>query len=82
MFAGGEAPIAMLDWDSLAGVDTEERLSQLTRWCLDAAAEGRSFGMKLPGEVIGVGSGDRHLHRCLAALALYPAAAGSNGARA
>ncbi|MBN1238278.1 MAG: DUF58 domain-containing protein [Gammaproteobacteria bacterium] len=76
-FSGGEAPIAVFDWNSLRGVDTEERLSQLTRWCLDAAAEGRSFGLKLPAEAIGVGSGDRHLHRCLAALALYPGAAGS-----
>jgi uncharacterized protein (DUF58 family) len=61
----------MLDWDSLPDLDTEARLSQLTRWCLDAAARTDSFGLRLPNAVIPLGRGNRHLSDCLRALALY-----------
>lgn len=71
-FSGGEDHATVFDFDSAAG-DVEERLSQLTRWCLDAAADGGSFGVRLPDETIALGSGEQHLHRCLAALALFPA---------
>jgi uncharacterized protein (DUF58 family) len=77
-FTGGDDRAALFDWNSLPGVGVEERLSQLTRWCIDAAADGRSFGLSLPTEVIGAGNGDKHLHRCLAALALYPGGAGTS----
>jgi uncharacterized protein (DUF58 family) len=30
-----------------------------------------AFGLVLPRESVPVGSGDRHLHRCLQALALF-----------
>jgi uncharacterized protein (DUF58 family) len=72
-FAGGERRAELFDWDALAGVETEQRLSVLARWCLDAAAADRSFGLKLPSEIVPIGSGERHLHRCLTVLALYGA---------
>nr|MBO2513556.1 DUF58 domain-containing protein [Gammaproteobacteria bacterium] len=73
-FAGGGDRVDVLDYDEAPGKDPEQRLSVLARWCLDAAAEGMSFGLRLPGQTVPIGSGESHLHRCLEALALFPAA--------
>jgi uncharacterized protein (DUF58 family) len=70
-FAGAAARSCLFDWQALADLDDEARLSQLTRWCLDAANEGRSFGLVLPNQTIPLGTGNRHLHDCLQVLALY-----------
>jgi len=70
-FAGGEQRAQVLDWNALGDLDTEARLSQLARWCLDAVKEGCAFGLVLPGTTIPLGSGRDHLHNCLTALALF-----------
>ena len=70
-FAGGAEKPCLFRYEDLPGLDTEARLSQLTRWCIDAAESGRSFGIELPDQKIPLGQGDRHLHRCLRALALF-----------
>lgn len=70
-FAGGSEHPHLFDWNQLPDLDTEDRLSQLTRWCLDAADARASFGLILPDHTIPLGSGDRHLHECLQALALF-----------
>lgn len=62
-----------LDWSALPQLDTEARLSQLTRWVLDAEATQRNYGLRLPGTVIAPGRGDAHRFHCLKALALYEA---------
>lgn len=59
------------DFDALTGLDAEQRLSQLTRWILDARAHGENWVLKLSGEVPMAGAGEDHLARCLAKLALY-----------
>jgi len=73
-FTGGEQRAQVLEWDALAGLETEERLSQLTRWCLDAAKDGWAFGLVIPGTTISLGSDRGHLHQCLKALALFDGA--------
>lgn len=60
-----------LEWDSLAQLDTEARLSQLTRWILDSEAENRAYGLRIPGTVIKPGRGESHQHDCLRSLALF-----------
>lgn len=72
-FSGGEDTVRWLEWDGLADLPTEPRLSQLTRWALDLSGAGRSFGLRLPDAVVTVGSGSAHLHECLRALALHDA---------
>jgi uncharacterized protein (DUF58 family) len=74
-FSGAAEVPSMLDWDSLPELGPEARLAQLTRWCLDAAAEMRSFGLRLPTTTVALGSGEKHLHECLQALALFEAPA-------
>ena len=60
-----------LDWNVLRHLETEARLSQLTRWVLDAELEQRSYGLRLPGTTLTPGRGEAHQFQCLKALALY-----------
>lgn len=62
-----------LDWNDLAELDPEARLSQLTRWVLDAEAGQLSYGLRLPGTRIAPSRGEVHQQACLKALALYEA---------
>ncbi len=57
-----------LDWSQTTG-DPELRLSQLTRWLLDARDAGLAYGLRLPQQEIAIGQGAAHERRCLAALA-------------
>lgn len=70
-FTGADAAPVFLNWSDTSG-SKEDRLSTLTRWCLDAHREGRCFGLNLNHEAIAPGDGQTHLHRCLRALALHP----------
>ncbi|HEY0975193.1 MAG TPA: DUF58 domain-containing protein [Solimonas sp.] len=60
-----------LDWQALPHLDTEARLSQLTRWVLDAELEQRSYGLRLPRTTVPPGHGEAHQFQCLKALALF-----------
>ena len=70
-FGGGYQPTAWLDWDTLPGLDTETRLSVLTRWVLDAERDGVRYGLRLPEKTLAPASGEHHQHECLRALALF-----------
>jgi uncharacterized protein (DUF58 family) len=63
-----------LDWAALPHLDLESRLSQLTRWVLDAEIEDRAYGLKMPGLTIPPARGDQHQYECLRALALHGSA--------
>lgn len=76
-FSSSTGEPCVLDWDALPGLDVEQRLAQLTRWCLDADAAGRSIALRLPGNDIPPGVGPKHLATCLEALALFDASAGA-----
>ena len=61
-----------LDWNALPEHwDVERRLSQLTRWVLDAETAGRHYGLRLPGWQRTPARGELHRHECLKALALF-----------
>lgn len=70
-FGGSHRSLVWLDWDSLEGLGTEDRLRQLTRWILDADGAGWIYGLRLPGTRIAPSGGEAHRHRCLEALALF-----------
>lgn len=71
-FAGAATARAWLDWDDLpAALAIEDRISILTRWALDAHADGFSWGLRLPGSTLAPASGHEHLHAALTTLALY-----------
>ena len=72
-FGGDRTERLQLDWDLLPAVDTEQRLSLLCRFILQAEAESFSYGLRIPGTRIDPAQGEGHKQRCLAALARYEA---------
>jgi uncharacterized protein (DUF58 family) len=68
-------------YDALKSLKTETRLEQLTRWIVDAEADGERYSLELPGTYIKPGRGAQHRHRCLAALATYGVEDGTRGKR-
>lgn len=72
-FAGEQGGVVWLDWATLAGHDTETRLSILCRWVLDAEDNGWRYGLRLPAATLAPARGPAHRHACLQALALFDA---------
>lgn len=70
-FGGGARATVWLEWDALAPLDAEARLSALTRAVLDADQAGQHYGLRLPGQTIAPAGGETHRHACLRALALH-----------
>jgi uncharacterized protein (DUF58 family) len=72
LFAGASAQQVWLDWHALPEMnDSEQRLSILARWMLDADAAGLAWGLRLPGLQLAQNQGQEHLAAGLRALALY-----------
>lgn len=69
-FLGAAQASLWLDWAATAGADTEQRISQLTRWVIDAHANRQRYGLRLPRQVFAPDSGEAHYRQCLQALAL------------
>lgn len=72
-YAGAAIVAWVLDWDSLAGLDAEARLSRLCRWIVDAQQQGIAYGLKIPGFQASPQLSAAHRNRCLSALALFGA---------
>lgn len=73
---GGELT---LDWAWLPNLPDEARIRRLAHWIDEAARQDRHYRLRLPGRAdIGPDSGPTHRHACLRALALLPAAEGSD----
>ena len=70
-YAGTDVTSHWFDWESLAGLQIEERLEQLCRWVVDAQKQGHAYGLRLPGESVNPNLGGAHQRRCLTALALF-----------
>lgn len=68
-FQGTGSAALWLAWEMAPG-EPETRISQLTRWVMDAHAAGLGYGLRLPGKDIPPASGTLQLQRCLEALAL------------
>ncbi|MGI9246492.1 MAG: DUF58 domain-containing protein [Steroidobacteraceae bacterium] len=70
-YSGTHVVSHVFDWDSLPGLDTEQRLAHLCRWVIDAHDRGEAFGLRLPGVAIERNLGAAHRERCLNALAAF-----------
>lgn len=71
LFAGASTTHLHIRWRDALARGTEARLAQLCRWVLEAESGGHRYSLELPGQSIAVGHGDRHLHECLKALAVF-----------
>jgi uncharacterized protein (DUF58 family) len=70
-FGGDRSDELWLDWHALEHLDKEGRLSQLTRWVIDAELAGVNYGLRIPGTQLSPNHGDAHKHNCLRALAVF-----------
>jgi uncharacterized protein (DUF58 family) len=70
-FGGDRADRVWLDWQSMPGIGTEEKLSRICRGVLDACNHEQEFGLRIPGTILNPSHGQTHRHLCLAALAMY-----------
>ncbi len=70
LFQGEATSTLWLDFAATTGDNIELRISQLTRWVLDAKNSGSKYGLRLPNLSITPNTGLAHFHQCLAALAL------------
>ena len=71
VFSGATSGVTWLRWQDVSADDTETRLSQLSRWIVDAEDQNLRYGLSLPGLDVPADSGLAHRQRCLQALALY-----------
>jgi uncharacterized protein (DUF58 family) len=60
-----------LDWDYLAGMDTERRLCKLSYWVVNLSRTTTEYGLRLPGVQIEPARGGAHREEVLTALALF-----------
>lgn len=60
-----------LDWAYLPNVTQERKLELLTRWVLDAEAQGLLYGLRLPEGEVPPRHGPSHRAECLRRLALF-----------
>lgn len=64
--------ILWLDWFDLPEyLETEHKLSRLTRWLIEADTRQLAYGLRLPNLEIQPGQGQMHKANCLRALALF-----------
>lgn len=70
-YSGDSSEEIWLDYDNAPGDTTEERLSQLCRWVIDAEHIGIPYGFSLPGLNLPPDNGLLHYGKCLEALALF-----------
>jgi uncharacterized protein (DUF58 family) len=69
--AGASGTPVVFELDQVTDRDLEQRLSQITRWILEAEQRARAFGLSLPGNGIIPATGALQRRRCLTALALF-----------
>jgi uncharacterized protein (DUF58 family) len=70
-FTGGGSYQQWFEWEELSPLPTEGRISQLTRWVLEADQQGKEFGLRLPGREVEPDSSSLHTLKCLKELAVF-----------
>lgn len=70
-YSGASSAEIWLDYSNTPGRSTEERLSQLCRWVMEAQRTNLSYGFTLPGLKLPPSQGQQHTQQCLEALALF-----------
>lgn len=69
LYSGAGIHTLWLDWLDTTG-DIETRISQLTRWIIDAHATQQTYGLRLPDTELAPNNTEAHYHQALTALAL------------
>jgi uncharacterized protein (DUF58 family) len=70
-FAGADTSSQWFDFNEIANLDVETRLSILTRWIVDADHTLEDYGLRVPGTEFAPAHGERHRRQCVETLALF-----------
>jgi len=70
-FSGADTSSQWFEFDQVEAANTEQRLSILTRWIIDADRTQRDYGLRIPGHEFSPAHGEAHRHQCLQALAFF-----------
>ena len=70
-FSAPQGRALWLDWAHLPNIAEERKLELLTRWILDADAQGVAYGLRLPDGEIAPQNSPSHRSECLRRLALF-----------
>ncbi|KAF0205920.1 MAG: hypothetical protein FD173_609 [Gallionellaceae bacterium] len=70
-FSAPQGQDLWLDWSQLPNIATERKLELLTRWVLDAEAQGLHYGLRLAQLELPPAQGSTHRAECLRVLALF-----------
>jgi uncharacterized protein (DUF58 family) len=70
-FSAEASGLLCFDFAAVPFSDTEDRLSQIALWVIEAERARRPYGLRLPAEEIAPSLGQAHFHQCLRALALF-----------
>jgi uncharacterized protein (DUF58 family) len=70
-FSAQQGQQLWLDWSQLPDIAPERKLEVLTRWVLDADAQGLGYGLRLPDGETPPQHGPSHRAECLRRLALF-----------
>ena len=68
-YSGNGSATLLLDWAATEG-EFEARISQLTRWVIDAHAAQQHYGLTLPNFTLAPNNDEAHYHQALRALAI------------
>jgi uncharacterized protein (DUF58 family) len=69
-YIGSGQSTLWLDWDATLGLDTEDRISQLSYWIVEAFEAQQTYGLRLPNLTLNPNNTEGHFHEALTALAL------------
>ncbi len=71
-FSGSGTNKLVIHWDHCSHLhNTEQRLSQLCLWVIEAERQGFHYSLDIPGSYISLGNSESHKHQCLRSLATY-----------
>lgn len=78
VFSSNTHTAGWIDWDDYPDMDTEQRLSLMTRSVIEHEKTVSNYGLRLPGTRIKPHCGFSHMKQCLTALACFGTQAGTD----
>ena len=71
-FSGNGQSVLWLNWQDCMLLEKEARISEMTRWVIDAHEAGLSYGINVPNGTLDPSNSETHYHQALSLLALMP----------
>ena len=77
-FTAATTSTKVFNWDQVASLNIEDKLSQLTYWIIEAEKQQQQYQLDIPGFTSSLDLGSAHQHQCLSILANWPIASATS----